>query len=74
MTSQVEVPPLTGLIHFFSGKIRVKLLILTTVVLDGYATLKSVLLRIHHMQPFRPSAPIQEGTYFHTNTPLFIRK
>ena len=24
MTSQVEVPPLTGLIHFFSGKIRVK--------------------------------------------------
>ena len=23
MTSQVEVPPLTGLIHFFSGKIRV---------------------------------------------------
>ena len=25
MTSQVEVPPLTGLIHFFSGKRRVKL-------------------------------------------------
>ena len=24
MTSQVEVPPLTGLIHFFSGKRRVK--------------------------------------------------
>ena len=25
MTSQVEVPPLTGLIHFISGKRRVKL-------------------------------------------------
>ena len=24
MTSQVEVPPLTGLIHFISGKRRVK--------------------------------------------------
>ena len=24
MTSQVEVPPLTGLINFFSGKRRVK--------------------------------------------------
>ena len=26
MTSQVEVPPLTGLIHFISGKRRVKVL------------------------------------------------
>ena len=52
-----------------------KLLISTIVVLEGYMpTLKPVLLTIHQMQPFRPSAPIQEGTYFHTNTPLFIRK
>ena len=26
MTSQVEVPPLTGLIHFFSSSPRVKIL------------------------------------------------
>ena len=37
-------------------------------------TLKPVLLTIHQIQRFRPSAPIQEGTYFHTNTLLFISK
>ena len=26
MTSQVEVPPLTGLVHFFSSKIMVNIL------------------------------------------------
>ena len=32
MTSQVEVPPLTGLIHFISGKRRVNLLALYLMV------------------------------------------
>ena len=34
MTSHVEVPPLTGLIHFISGKRRVKYWILEKYVPD----------------------------------------
>ena len=42
----------------------------------GMPTLKPVILTIHQMQPFRPglTAPIQEGTYFHTDMRLFIRE
>ena len=32
MTSQVEVPPLTGLIHFFSSRLRVKAIALNKSV------------------------------------------
>ena len=41
MTSQVEVPPLTGLIHFNSGKRRVKTRIMSKpfVALSGTVTI-----------------------------------
>ena len=36
MTSQVEVPPLTGLIHFFSGKRKVKIDICHNIYVKYY--------------------------------------
>ena len=43
MTSQVEVPPLTGLIHFISGKRRVKY----GTVLDKWDIQKYFFLILH---------------------------
>ena len=54
--------------------LTLKLLIVAIIVLEGYANSKTCPTYDTQMQPFRASAPIQEGTYFHTNTLLFIIK